>query len=87
MGVLVAGHVDAITATDSTLEVTVAGFQTAETALQSGSFTLTNAAQLSDAGSAIAGLSAAEIGQLAGDNIGSLFATGDLDLTRPRSAH
>ena len=79
---LVTGHVDVIDATSGTLEMSVADFQAVETALHSGSLTLTNAAALSDAGSALSGLTITEIGQLAGDNIGSILATGDISFTQ-----
>ncbi len=81
-GELVAGHVDAITATGGTLGISVAELRAVETALHDGDLTLTNAAAISDTGTAISALTVTEIGQLAGDNITSLSGTGDIDFTQ-----
>jgi hypothetical protein len=81
-GELVAGFVDAITATDGTLQMSVADFEAIKTALHSGSLTLTNAAQLADAGTTISALTTTELGQLSGDNITSISATGDVTFSQ-----
>jgi RTX calcium-binding nonapeptide repeat (4 copies) len=83
---LVAGHVDVITATGGPLEITVAEFQAVESALHGGALTLTNAAVLDDAGTAISALTVTEIGQLAGDNITTISGTGDIDFTQAKIA-
>jgi hypothetical protein len=81
-GELVTGFVDAITATNGTLQMSVADFEAVKTALHSGSLTLTNAAQLADTGTTISGLTTTELGQLGSDNITSITATGDVDFTQ-----
>ncbi len=81
-GELVTGFVDTITATGGTLQMSVADFEAIKTALHSGSLTLTNAAQLADAGTAISALTTTELGQLSGDNITSISATGDVTFSQ-----
>ena len=82
MGELVTGNVDTITTTSGTLDLTVAQFRAIETALHSGSLTLTNAADLNDTAVNISDLTATEIGQLFSDNITTINATGDVTWTQ-----
>ncbi|HEY1630267.1 MAG TPA: calcium-binding protein [Rhizomicrobium sp.] len=85
-GELVSGFVDAITATSGTLQITVADFEAIKTALHGGSLTLTNAAQLADTGTAISALTTTELGQLGGDNITTITATGDVTFNQAQIA-
>ncbi len=62
--------------------MSVADFEAIKTALHSGALTLTNAAQLTDAGTTISALTTTELGQLSGDNITSISATGDVTFSQ-----